>query len=90
MQYIVLQYGVPNSVVTDQGTQFMGDVFRRLCKLLKILKLITSVYHPESNGALEKTHKTMVEYLLCYCSPRGRLAQVVAICVLFITQPHIQ
>ena len=32
MQYIVLQYGVPNSIVTDQGTQFMGDVFRRLCK----------------------------------------------------------
>ena len=50
-------------MVTDQGTQFMGDVFKRLCKLLKIGKLNTSAYHPESNGALERTRKTMVEYL---------------------------
>ena len=27
MRYIVLQYGIPSSVVNDQGTQFMGNVF---------------------------------------------------------------
>ena len=71
MRYVVLQYGIPCSIVTDQGTQFMGDVLRRLCKLLKVHKINTSAYRPESNGALERTHKTMIEYLRCFCNPRG-------------------
>jgi hypothetical protein len=49
----------------------MGDVFKRLCKLLKVYKLNTSAYHPDSNGALERTHKTTVECLRCFCNPRG-------------------
>jgi hypothetical protein len=28
MHYIVLQYGIPCSLVTNQGTQFMGDVLK--------------------------------------------------------------
>jgi hypothetical protein len=71
MRFIVLQYGIPCSIVTDQGTQFMGNVFKRLCKLLRVHKLNTSPYRPESNGSLEKTNKTMVEYLRCFCDPRG-------------------
>ena len=61
MKHIVLLYGIPQSIVTDQGSQFMSDVFKRLCKLLKLNKLNTTAYHPESNGALERTHKTMVD-----------------------------
>jgi hypothetical protein len=30
----VLLYGITQSIVTDQGSQFMSDVFKRLCKLL--------------------------------------------------------
>ena len=62
-----LQYVIAGSIITDQGAQFMGDIFKRL----KIHKINTSAYHPESNGALERTHKTMVEYLRCFCNPRG-------------------
>ena len=71
MRHIVLQYGIPGSLVTDQGTQFMGDVFKRLCKLLRVHKLNTSAFRPSSNGALERAHKTMVEYLRCFCDPRS-------------------
>jgi len=42
MRYEVLQYGIPSSIITDQGTKFMGDIFKRLCKLLKIHNLNTS------------------------------------------------
>jgi len=30
VRHVVLQYGIPNSFVTDQGSQFMGDIFKRL------------------------------------------------------------
>jgi len=68
LRYEVLHYGIPNTIVTDQGSQFMSDLFKRLCRLLKILKLNTTAYHPESNGALERTHKTLTEYLRCFCT----------------------
>jgi hypothetical protein len=70
LRYIVLHYGIPNLLVTDQGSQFMSDVFKRLCRLLKIHKLNTTAYRPQSNGALERTHKTVTEYLRCFCKPR--------------------
>jgi hypothetical protein len=69
-RHVVLIYGVPQYIVTDQGSQFMGDIFKRLCKLLKLNRRNTTAYHPESNGALERTHKTMVEYLRCFCNPK--------------------
>ena len=47
----------------------MGDVLRRLCKLLRVHRSNTTAYHAESNGALERTHKTMIEYLRCFCNP---------------------
>jgi transposase InsO family protein len=65
---VILIYGIPNEIVTDQGTNFMGDVFKRICKLFKIEKISTTAYHPESNGALERTHKTLVGYLRCFCN----------------------
>jgi hypothetical protein len=71
MRHIVLQYGIPCSVVTDQGSQFMGGVFKRVCKLLRVHKLNTSAFRPSSNGSLERAHKTMVEYLRCFCDSRG-------------------
>ena len=71
LRHVLLHYGIPNSIVTGQGSQFMGDIFKKLCRLLKVHKLNTAAYRPESNGALERTHKTMTEYLRCFCSPRN-------------------
>ena len=71
LRHVLLHYGIPNSIGTGQGSQFMGDIFKRLCRLLKVHKLNTAAYRPESNGALERTHKTMTEYLRCFCSPRN-------------------
>lgn len=60
---IVSRYGIPKAVVTDQGTNFVSELFKRTCKLLKIKKMQTTAYHPQSNGALERSHKPLVEYL---------------------------
>jgi len=41
-------------------------MFKNTCRLLKIEKIQTSAYHPESNGALERSHRTLAEYLRHY------------------------
>lgn len=63
---IVLEYGIPEKILTDQGTNFMSSVLKDTCKLLKINKIRTSAYHPQSNGALERSHRTLAEYLRHY------------------------
>jgi transposase InsO family protein len=71
LHHVVLQYGIPNSIVTDHGSQFTGDIFKKLCRLLKVHKLNTMAHRPASNRALERAHKTMTENLRCFCSPRN-------------------
>ncbi|XP_060854939.1 uncharacterized protein LOC132932576 [Metopolophium dirhodum] len=57
---------VHETVLTDQGTEFLSKTFTEVCKLLKINKIKTSAYHPLSNGALERSHKSLAEYLRHY------------------------
>ena len=68
----------------------MSDLFKRLCKLLKILQLNTTAYHPESNGWLERTHKTMTEYLRCFCTSRNNDWDkwLPFACFVYNTTPH--
>jgi transposase InsO family protein len=68
----------------------MSDVFKRLCRLFQIEKLHTSIYHPESNGALERTHGTLVTYLRSYVEKQPMLWHqwLPFACFCFNTTPH--
>jgi len=59
----VCLHGIPSVLVSDQGTEFLSRVLAETCKLLKIKKCNTSPYHPQANGALERSHRTLGEYL---------------------------
>ena len=63
---IVLKFGAPAQILTDQGTNFLSDLFKNTCKLLKIKKIQTTAFHPESNGGLERSHRVLAEYLRHY------------------------
>jgi len=64
-QFVCL-HGLPQSLVTDCGTEFLSKVFKEVCQLLKIKLTSTSPYHPQSNGSLEQSHRTLAEYLRSY------------------------
>ena len=55
--------GLPKEVLTDQGTPFMSRVTKELCKLLKVTQLRTSVYHPQTDGLVERFNKTLKQML---------------------------
>ena len=63
---VILKYGTPSTVLTDQGSNFLSEVFKSTCKLLRIKKIQTTAFHPESNGGLERSHRVLVEYLRHY------------------------
>lgn len=60
---IVCRHGIPESVLTDQGANFLSQIFKNMCKLLKLRKIRTTAFHPQTNGQLERSHRTITEYL---------------------------
>jgi transposase InsO family protein len=53
---IVYRYGVPNSIITDNGTNFTSGEFQEFAKELGIKIKYASVAHPKSNGKVEKAN----------------------------------
>ena len=59
--------GLPKSVQSDQGSNFMSKVFQQTMFKLGIRQVNSSAYHPESQGALERFHQTMKNMNKAYC-----------------------
>ena len=51
--------GFPQKLMSDQGTEFTGDVIAAMCNLLGIEKIRTTPYHPQTNGSAERVHQTL-------------------------------
>lgn len=56
-------HGIPMNILTDNGPEFVGEIFTEVCKILKINKTMASAYRPETNGSLERAHRVIKEML---------------------------
>ena len=56
---IIFRVGIPKEILTDQGTSFMSRTLRELYKLLGIRSIRTSVYHPQTDGLVERFNRTL-------------------------------
>ncbi len=64
-------FGLPKVIQTDQGTNFLFKLCSQVFKTLNITHRISSAYHPESQGMLERFHQTLKAMLRKYCSETG-------------------
>uniref|UniRef100_A0A8C1NT83 Gypsy retrotransposon integrase-like protein 1 n=2 Tax=Cyprinus carpio TaxID=7962 RepID=A0A8C1NT83_CYPCA len=55
--------GIPSQILTDQGTPFMSRMMADVCKLLKVQQLRTTVYHPQTDGLIERFNQTLKQML---------------------------
>ncbi|KAA5568671.1 DDE-type integrase/transposase/recombinase, partial [Pseudomonas aeruginosa] len=49
--HFISLFGIPKSILTDQGTNFTAELFKVTCQFLKIKQLWSSPYHPQTQGA---------------------------------------
>ena len=59
--------GLPKSIQSDQGSNFMSCLFQQVMHELGIKQFRSSAYHPESQGALERFHQTLKNMIRMYC-----------------------
>jgi RNase H-like domain found in reverse transcriptase/Reverse transcriptase (RNA-dependent DNA polymerase)/Integrase zinc binding domain/Integrase core domain len=59
----IARYGVPDMVTSDRGVQFVSEVWQNVCKRLAIQHKLTTAYHPQANGMLERVHRQLKDSL---------------------------
>lgn len=65
VNHVFLKYNIPKQVVSDNGSAFTSELFKEITKLLKVKRILTTPYHPQSN-AVERYHKTLGNYLRAF------------------------
>ena len=50
---IFTEYGIPHKLMSDAGTNFISDRFRKSYSSLNIEQAVSSAYHHQSNGQVE-------------------------------------
>jgi transposase InsO family protein len=60
---IVHRFGVPNSIITDNGTQFTGRKFLDFCEDHHIRVDWAAVAHPMTNGQVERANDMILQGL---------------------------
>nr|VZI25765.1 unnamed protein product [Spirometra erinaceieuropaei] len=62
----VCRYGAPFSLHSDCGANFESHLLREVCDLLLIHKTRTTPTHPEGNGQVERTNRTIINILKAF------------------------
>ena len=58
------KYGFPQTILSDNGSQFKGQMTQAIMKMLNIIQVHSTIYHPQSNGIVERFNKTIKNMLV--------------------------
>ena len=67
---IILGFGMPLVMHSDQGREFENGLMKSLCALLGCTKTRTAPYHPESDGMIERFNWTCLMMLSMFVNDR--------------------
>ena len=60
---VFTRVGIPKQILTDNGSQFCGKLMQDVYGILQAQHITTSVYHPQSNGQVERFNGTIISIL---------------------------
>ncbi|XP_078797929.1 uncharacterized protein LOC144989406 [Oryzias latipes] len=64
--------GIPDEILTDQGTNFCSRLMQQFHRQLGIKSLRTTPYHPETDGLVERFNQTLKRMLRKFVSETGK------------------
>ena len=68
LEHIFQHHGLPTAIVSDRGTQFVSMLWTEVCRLLKIIRKLSTAFHPETDGTTERANQKLETYLRIFTS----------------------
>ena len=65
--HIFHHYGLHDRCISNQGPQFASAFAKELAHLLKYDLKLSSAYHPQTNGEIERVNQELETYLCIFC-----------------------
>jgi len=56
-------YGLPDSIISDRGPQFIAGIMKELNCILGIETKLSPVFHPQTDGQTERMNQELEQYL---------------------------
>jgi len=63
-------YGLPESIISDRGPQFMAGLIRELNEMLGINSKLSTAFHPQTDGQTERVNQELEQYLRMFIDHR--------------------
>jgi len=63
-------HGLPESIISNRGVQFMAGMMKELNNLLGIQTKLSMAYHPQTNRQIERVNQELEQYLRVFIDHR--------------------
>ena len=64
----IARHGCPITFQSDNGKALVGDLTKELMKRSQVAVAHSTIYHPQTNGLVERQNRPLVSMLRVYCS----------------------
>ena len=65
-------HGLPESVMSDRGLQFVVELTKELNKMLRIKTKLSTAFHPQTDGQTERMNQKVEQYLRFFIEHRQK------------------
>jgi hypothetical protein len=66
INHIFRLHGLPSSIVSDRGPQFVSRLWTKFCESMSIKVALSTAYHPQTDGQTERVNQTLEQYIRTY------------------------
>ena len=72
LKTVVCQHGIPDQILTDQGSNFQSDLLDQFYELFDIHKTRTTPFYPQCDGQAERFMSTLKAMIRAYIQPNQK------------------
>ena len=55
-------------LLSDRGANFVSELVAETCRLFRVQRLLTTAYHPQTDGLVERFNRTLIDMLASYAN----------------------
>lgn len=66
VEQIICRFGCPQRLLSDAAANFLSDIIKEICQLMRTKKITTSPFHPQTDGLVERYNRTLPTIMSMY------------------------